>query len=63
MDKLSVKSIKIGSFLLFFIDLLVIDLFIISTLTIWNNIAPYPIKIEMDRLYISLNYQLVTYPV
>jgi hypothetical protein len=56
-----VKSIKIGRvFLLFLIGLLVIDLLIISTLTICNNITSYPIKIEMDRLYIFLNYHLVT---
>ena len=45
---------------MFLIDLLVIDLIIISTLTICNNIIHCPIKIEMDRLYISLNHRLVT---
>ena len=57
---MSIKSIKIGTAsLLFLIDLLVIDLVIISILTIYNNITPYPIKIETDRLYISLNHRLI----
>ena len=45
--------------MLFLVDLLVIDLVITSSLTICNNITPYPIKIEKDRLYISLNYCLI----
>ena len=50
---------KIGRVsLLFLIDLLVIDLVIINILTICNNIAPYPIKIETNRLYI-INHRLV----
>ena len=58
-----VKSIKIGRVsLLFLIDLLVIDLVIISTLTICNNITICPIKIEMNRLYISLNHHPVALP-
>ena len=45
--------------MLLLIDLLVIDLVIISILTICSNITSYPIKIEMDRLYILSNYRLV----
>ena len=58
-----VKSIKIGRVsLLFLIDLLVIDLVIISTLTICNNITLCPIKIEMNQFYVSLNHRLVALP-
>jgi len=35
------------------------DLVITSIITICNNITPYRIKIEIDRLHISLNYCLV----
>jgi hypothetical protein len=45
--------------LLFLVDLLVINLVIISSLTICNEITPYPIKIEMDWLYILPNHRLV----
>ena len=45
--------------MLFLIDLLVIDLVIISILTICNNITSYLIKIETDWLYILSNYRLV----
>jgi hypothetical protein len=56
-DQLSVKSIKISRISLpFLVDLLVIDLVIISSLTICNNITPHPIKIETDRLYILSNH-------
>jgi hypothetical protein len=42
-DELSAKSVKISrALLLFLIDLLVIDLVIISTLTICNKITPCP---------------------
>jgi hypothetical protein len=44
---------------MFLIDLLVIDLVTTSILTICNNITPHLIKIETNRLYISLNYRLV----